>query len=80
KEGYSNLLDSAPNIEFRNQIRKITKQVAENYFLLIDNIKINQSGRFMFIDVYLDLPEVLVTKKILLFKSKLQQQLQNSFA
>lgn len=80
KEAYSHLLDAAPNIEFRNQIRQITKQVAENYFLLIDNIKITQSGRFMFIDVYLDLPEVIETKKILMFKSKLQQQLQNSFA
>ncbi|ABK89314.1 cation diffusion facilitator family transporter [Francisella tularensis subsp. novicida] len=80
KEAYSHLLDAAPNIEFRNQIRQIAKQVAENYFLLIDNIKITQSGRFMFIDVYLDLPEVIETKKILMFKSKLQQQLQNSFA
>ncbi|MDE4961673.1 cation transporter, partial [Francisella tularensis subsp. holarctica] len=39
-----------------------------------------QSGRFMFIDVYLDLPEVIEPKKILMFKSKLQQQLQNTFA
>ncbi|MDE5039671.1 cation transporter, partial [Francisella tularensis subsp. holarctica] len=69
-----------PNFEFRNQIRQITKQVAVNYFLLIDNIKITQSGRFMVIDVYLDLPEVIETKKILMFKSKLHQQLQNSFA
>ncbi|MDE4955318.1 cation transporter, partial [Francisella tularensis subsp. holarctica] len=38
------------------------------------------SGRFMFIDVYLDVPEVIETKKILMFKSKLQQQLQTSFA
>ena len=38
-----------------------------------------QSGSFMFIDVYLELSEVIQTKKILTFRSKLQQQLQNSF-
>lgn len=80
KEAYWYLLNAAPDIEFRNQIRQIAKQVAEScYFLLIDNIKITQSGRFMFIDVYLDLPELIETKKILMFKSQLQQQLQNSF-
>lgn len=63
KEAYSHLLDAAPGIEFRNQIRQIAKQVAESYFLLIDNIKITQSGRFMFIDVYLDLPELIEAKK-----------------
>ncbi|APC92109.1 MULTISPECIES: cation diffusion facilitator family transporter [Francisella] len=79
KEAYSHLLDAAPDIEFRNQIRQIAKQIAESYFLLIDNIKITQSGRFMFVDVYLELPEVIEAKKILIFKTQLQQQLQNSF-
>ena len=37
----------------------------QRVFLLIDNIKITQSGRFMFIDMYLDLPELIETKKYL---------------
>nr|WP_227806607.1 hypothetical protein [Francisella persica] len=79
KESYSHLLDAAPYIEFRNQIRQIAKQVAESY-LLVENIKTTQSRRFMFIDMYLDLHELIETKKYLCLSHNYISKLQNYFS
>ncbi|AJC49262.1 cation diffusion facilitator family transporter [Allofrancisella guangzhouensis] len=75
KEAYQHLLDAAPSSELKKQIFKVARTVAsEGYNLPINNIKITQSGRFIFVDLYLDLPKIVDTQKILQFKTKLQRE------
>lgn len=79
KEAYQHLLDAAPNPKFKRKSLNIAKRIAKNFGVCINDIKITQSGRFIFIDVYLVLPEVIETQKLINFRSQLQYKLENYF-
>jgi predicted Co/Zn/Cd cation transporter (cation efflux family) len=80
KEAYRHLLDAAPDPQFKRKAFSIAKKVTEESEFSISNVKITQSGRFIFVDIYLALPEKINLKKVIAIKSQIQQQLKSCFS
>lgn len=80
KEAYQHLLDAAPDPQFKRRAFSIAKKVIEDTEFSVSNIKITQSGRFIFIDVFLELPEFINSKEIRVIKSQIRKELNNCFS
>ncbi|MFZ9034993.1 MAG: cation diffusion facilitator family transporter [Francisellaceae bacterium] len=74
KEAYRHILDSAPTSELNKSILDITKTAADHHRLKISDVKSTQSGRHIFVDIRLSLPEIMYLKVLQRFKISLKKQ------
>ncbi len=80
KEAGLNLLDASPEPVLKAQIIEVVETACNSQNFNIHDIKITQSGRFLFVDLRLKMPPTIQTQEIRHFKALLLKQYKEQFS
>ena len=79
KEAGLNLLDASVEPDLKNKLTDAANIICSNHQLTLQDIKITQSGRFLFVDLRLKLPAALPTQELRSLKAVLLKHYKDHF-